>query len=67
MTDQGTCALGGAFNDPCDGAVVLFDMDRCTKDDIEKFALSDPYVVNNLVTEWSIVEYVAVVGTLKPT
>lgn len=58
-------ALGGAFNDPCDGAVILFDA-SCTKDEISDFASSDPYVVNGLVSEWSVSEYMAVVGDLKP-
>jgi len=25
MAEEGKCALGGAFNEPCDGAVVLCD------------------------------------------
>lgn len=29
MSASGKCALGGAFNDPCDGAIVLFNADAC--------------------------------------
>mmetsp|Transcript_991 Transcript_991/g.1412 ORF Transcript_991/g.1412 Transcript_991/m.1412 type:complete len:130 (+) Transcript_991:2682-3071(+) len=66
MADLGKCVLGGAFNDPCDGAVVLFDSSTTTKEEIEAFANVDPYVVNNLVPSWSVSEYMAVVGSLKP-
>jgi len=78
MADEGKCLLGGAFNDPADGAVVFFDADKCSKRDVEDFAnvrlsltlphslQADPYVTNDLVPEWSVSEYMAVVGTLKP-
>lgn len=66
MAHEGKCSLGGAFNEPCDGAVVLFDYKQCTKAEVEEFARSDPYVVNGLVPEWTVSEYVAVVGSLKP-
>eukprot|EP00632_Arachnochrysis_sp_CCMP2950_P012136 CAMPEP_0185694194 /NCGR_PEP_ID=MMETSP1164-20130828/3740_1 /TAXON_ID=1104430 /ORGANISM="Chrysoreinhardia sp, Strain CCMP2950" /LENGTH=71 /DNA_ID=CAMNT_0028361025 /DNA_START=193 /DNA_END=408 /DNA_ORIENTATION=- len=66
MAEEGKCALGGAFNEPCDGAVVLFDQAACTRAEVEAFARSDPYVLEGLVPEWSVSEYVAVVGTLKP-
>jgi len=38
MSDEGKCVLGGAFNDPADGAVVLFDANKCSKRDVEQFA-----------------------------
>lgn len=66
MTEEGKCALGGAFNDPADGAVVLFDSEKCSKEEVEAFAEQDPYVTNGLVPEWTVSEYMAVTGTLKP-
>ena len=61
---KGTVALAGAFNEPCDGAVILFHSDACSKADVEDFARRDPYVTNGLVPEWSVSEYMAVTGSL---
>ena len=66
MNEQGKVALGGAFNDPCDGAVILFHSTTCTKQEVIEFAKVDPYVTAGLVTQWSVSEYMAVVGSLKP-
>ena len=48
--------MGGAFNDPVDGAAVIFT----TKEAAEDFVSNDPYVANGVVTshgirEWSVV------------
>ena len=61
---RGEIALAGAFNAPADGAVFLFDASKCTKQDVELFAATDPYVENGLVPKWDVCEYMAVAGTL---
>lgn len=54
--------LGGALNDPVDGAVLLFQGDSMQV--AEDFARNDPYVVNGLVREWRVREWSTVVGFL---
>ncbi|MBL8268652.1 YciI-like protein [Steroidobacter sp.] len=52
--------LGGALADPTDGAVILFRAE--SREVVENFAKSDPYVQNGLVTHWYIREWNTVVG-----
>lgn len=54
--------LGGALADPTDGAVILFRAE--SREVVENFAKSDPYVQNGLVTHWYIREWNTVVGAL---
>ena len=63
----GELVLGGALTDPADGAVLLFAGED--KSAAEKFAKSDPYVTNGLVTSWRVREWVTVAGEApsKPT
>eukprot|EP00617_Octactis_speculum_P027973 CAMPEP_0185748804 /NCGR_PEP_ID=MMETSP1174-20130828/7512_1 /TAXON_ID=35687 /ORGANISM="Dictyocha speculum, Strain CCMP1381" /LENGTH=120 /DNA_ID=CAMNT_0028424645 /DNA_START=59 /DNA_END=421 /DNA_ORIENTATION=+ len=65
METKGKVALAGAFNEPCDGAVFLFDSEKTTKAEIEAFAENDPYVTAGLVTKWDVCEYMGVVGYLQ--
>jgi uncharacterized protein YciI len=58
----GALQLGGALADPVDGAVLLFK--ASSADVVEKFAKSDPYVVNGLVTRWRVREWVTVAGDM---
>src|SRR5215813_7324841 len=58
---RGELVLGGAFANPVDGAVLLFRGE--TSEVAERFAQSDPYVVNGLVTRWHVREWTTVVGT----
>ena len=56
MKADGELLMGGAFNDPVDGAAVIFT----TKEAAEDFVSNDPYVANGVVTshgirEWSVV------------
>ena len=53
--------LGGAFADPADGAVVVFDVKDRGR--IEEFVKRDPYVANQLVTRWRIRPWTVVAGT----
>ena len=45
--------LGGAFSDPTDSAMIVFNGD-VTDEYIENFVKNDPYVVNNLVPSWKV-------------
>ena len=58
---RGELVLGGAFADPIDGAVLLFQGDSPAG--AEAFAAADPYVTNGLVTRWHVREWTTVVGS----
>jgi uncharacterized protein YciI len=58
--EAGDLALGGAFTDPADTALLVWSTeDRAV---VEQFVARDPYVVNGLVTDWRIREWNVVVG-----
>src|SRR5438270_453997 len=57
---RGELILGGAFADPIDGAVLLFQGDSPAV--AEAFAAADPYVRNGLVTRWRVRTWTTVVG-----
>ena len=59
---RGELVLGGALAHPLDEAVLLFRGDG--PEMAERFARSDPYVVNGLVREWRVREWTTVVGQL---
>jgi uncharacterized protein YciI len=59
---RGELVLGGAFANPVDGAVLLFQGDSPAV--AEQFAQADPYVQNGLVTRWQVREWTTVVGPL---
>jgi len=62
--DKGKLLLGGAFNPPAGGAAIVFR--NVEKEEVEKFAKADPYVINKVVTNWKINEWTVVVdGTQK--
>lgn len=50
--DRGELLLAGAFADPYDRALLVFAGER--PGTAEAFALVDPYVINGLVTSWSV-------------
>ena len=58
--ERGELFLGGAFAEPADGAMIVFNAD--TADVAEAFARSDPYVREGLVTKWWVREWTTVVG-----
>ena len=60
--EKGDLVLGGAFTDPADTAMLLFKAE--TKDTVERFAKSDPYVINGLVKNWRVREWNTVAGSL---
>ena len=58
---RGELALGGAFSDPADTALLVFRAaDRSV---VEDFVNQDPYVQNGLVARWEIRPYTVVIGT----
>jgi uncharacterized protein YciI len=57
---RGELVLGGALADPPDAAVLLFVGDSPAA--AERFAATDPYVVNGLVSRWRVREWTTVVG-----
>ena len=57
---RGELILGGAFADPADGAVLLFKGDSPAA--AERFAASDPYVKNGLITRWRLRKWTTVIG-----
>jgi uncharacterized protein YciI len=57
---RGELILGGGFNNPPDGSVLLFRGDSPAA--AEAFAAADPYVTNGIVTRWRVREWTTVVG-----
>jgi uncharacterized protein YciI len=57
---RGELALAGAFTDPADEALLVWSTED--REVVEAFAEQDPYVVNGLVTGWSIRSWNVVVG-----
>ncbi|MGS2720119.1 YciI-like protein [Paraglaciecola aestuariivivens] len=58
--DRGDFFLGGAFANPADGAAIVFK--GSSQKVAESFAKEDPYVINGLVTSWSVREWTTVAG-----
>ena len=56
--DRGELMLGGALADPVDGAVIVFRAEGAA----ERFAESDPYVLNGLVRSWRVRKWNTVIG-----
>jgi len=57
---RGELALGGAFADPPDRALLVFRAeDRSVA---ESFARNDPYVINGLVKRWEVRPWTVVIG-----
>ena len=58
--EAGRLEQAGALADPCDGALFVFTSEDAAP--VERFAQSDPYVMNGLVKSYSIREWNVVVG-----
>ena len=59
--DRGELVLGGAFDNPVNGAALAFRTSDRTV--VETFARNDPYVGNGIVTAWRVKDWNVVVGT----
>jgi len=57
---RGELALAGAWSDPVDGALFVFNV--ADRDMVERFVEHDPYVTNGLVTSFRIRSWNVVVG-----
>jgi uncharacterized protein YciI len=57
---RGEIVLAGAFADPPDKALLIFDADDRSVP--ENFAKHDPYVMNGLVKRWEVRAWSVVVG-----
>ncbi len=57
---RGELVLGGALEDPVDGALLLFQ--GGSPQVAEAFAAADPYVRNGLVARWRVRPWRTVVG-----
>jgi len=62
---RGELVLGGAFANPVDGAVLLFNGDSPSV--AEEFAKADPYVTGGAVKRWYVREWTTVVGDQAAT
>lgn len=58
---RGELVLGGAYADPADGALLLFEGE--SPDVAKRFAESDPYVTAGLVTRWHVRTWTTVAGS----
>lgn len=63
--ERGEIVIAGAFSDPADTAVLMFQGD--SPEAAERFAKADPYVTNGLVTGYSIRQWNTVVGDAATT
>lgn len=59
---RGEMILGGAFADPIDGAILVFQGD--SPEAATQFAENDPYVINGLIKRWYVRTWTTVVGEL---
>jgi uncharacterized protein len=57
--ERGDLVLAGALPDPFDRALLVWDAEP---EVVERFAASDPYVVQGLVTSWTVRPWNVVVG-----
>ena len=57
--ERGELLLAGALPDPYDRALLVWTAPR---DVVERFAEQDPYVVQGLVTGWTVREWNVVIG-----
>jgi uncharacterized protein len=57
---RGELVYGGAFADPADGALLVWNTDD--RSTVESFVAVDPYVTNGLVSAWRIRSWSVVVG-----
>ncbi len=59
-TSRGELYLGGALSEPADGAVLVFRSDDATA--AKSFAKNDPYVLNGLISKWTVRPWTVVIG-----
>ncbi len=60
QVESGNVVLGGAVGNPPTGALII--LRNLSSNDVEQFVQHDPYVINGIVTKYTIKPYIAVVG-----
>ena len=60
--ERGELVLGGALADPPDGAVLLFQGESPAV--ATAFAKADPYVINGLISSWTVRPWTVVIGRI---
>jgi len=58
--EGGELIMAGALADPADSAVLVFKGEGAFV--AEEFARNDPYVINGLITEWTVRPWTVVIG-----
>ncbi len=58
--EEGSLFLGGALDDPANGAVLVFRSEG--PEAAREFARKDPYVKNGVVTSWEVRPWNVVIG-----
>ena len=58
--DRGELVLGGALEEPVDGAILVFRGETCEA--AESFAKRDPYVIHGCVKSWRVRRWKTVIG-----
>jgi uncharacterized protein len=52
--------MAGAAGDPVDSGLFIFK--DLAAEDIEQYVKTDPYVLNGLVTSWTVKPYMVAIG-----
>ena len=58
--ENGHLVMAGAFDEPADGAVLVFKGNG--PEPAKEFAVNDPYVNNGLIKEWYVRRWNVVIG-----
>jgi len=58
--DRGELVMGGAFAEPADGALLVFNVED--PNTVIEFAKNDPYVINGLISDWNVRGWNVVIG-----
>jgi len=60
LKDEGKVVMAGAWNNPLDGAAIVFK--AAHRSVVDDFMKADPYLANGLVTRWQVREWNVVIG-----
>jgi len=60
QVQNGNVIISGALDHPPTGALIIFR--NLTPKDIEEIVQQDPYVINGIVTKYTIKPFIAVIG-----
>ena len=60
--DRKELLLGGATESESPDGILIFD--KLSKEEVEMFVKSDPYILNNVATAYKVEKWIAVAGSL---